>query len=132
MSWPAPGGERLPSERSPAVRQPRINHLHLPVHPQSVPGTAIGSLLSYQYDNFLVLIIAITATGLSGLSVNHEPCLGDLFGFLGCGEASADGADHLAIDAHRERPLHFDETSCRIAAVRPWLIASSSAWLGFL
>jgi hypothetical protein len=26
-------------------------------------------------------------------------------------EARADGADHLAIDHHRKRPLHFDEAS---------------------
>jgi hypothetical protein len=41
-----------------------------------------------------------------------QPCLRDLDVLLRRREARADGADHLAIDHHLQRPLHFDEASC--------------------
>src|SRR5580704_14981363 len=48
---------------------------------------------------------------LRSLAERGEPCLGDLFVFLGRREARTDAADHLAIDHDRKPALHLDEAA---------------------
>ena len=56
------------------------------------------------HRNFGAKTARLTA-GAKLLCERGESCLGDLFVFLGCGEARADAADHLAVGHHRDRSL---------------------------